>query len=143
MIPLHKKCLVQRFPFWPLVFLQEPKNIYKTQYALVIFLCKYKSFFLSCLVILIKLTKSKNTQLLDIFTRAWVLCISNAGQNLYFPCFSDAFTRFWCKLKKNEVLYKLFHSVLDQIISRWITAHYTVLDVKPLVPYLSKIMPIV
>ena len=28
---------------------------------------------------------------------------------------------FWCK----HLLYKLFHSVLDQTISRWITAHYT------------------
>ena len=24
-----------------------------------------------------------------------------------------------------KMLYKLFHSVLDQIIGRWITAHYT------------------
>ena len=31
------------------------------------------------------------------------------------------------KIQQNliKMLYKLFHSVLDQIISRWITAHYT------------------
>ena len=31
------------------------------------------------------------------------------------------------------MLYKLFHSVLDQIISRWITAHYT----SPLLFYMN------
>ena len=32
----------------------------------------------------------------------------------------------------NEVVYKLFHSVIDQIISRQITAHYTSLCYFPL-----------
>ena len=51
------------------------------------------------------------------------------------------------------MLYKLFHSVIDQIIKSLNNGTINcniieflinkVLDVKPLVPYLSKIMPIV
>ena len=48
------------------------------------------------------------------YTRTAAVRVSNPGKGCYINYFAS------------KVLYKLFHSVLDQIISRWITAHYSI-----------------
>ena len=54
-----------------------------------------------------------------------VLCFSFVAYlNLKkLVCRWTFFEHFW---DEKVMLYKLFHSVLDQIISRWITAHYSI-----------------